>query len=181
MFASNVKDETIIPNVEARGGSIQLKSDINVVLSTQLDTVPTHSTEKPTAGSSLQKYLKDRNVNPDIVTSSYNDVFTSSLLRSLRRGESYEYGIVYYNKYGAHSNVLPITENSVVVPEIYDSGAQLTKIQDSKLYAVPYGVKITLPQPQTKDENGNYTYVSDIIGCQIVRRSSKDIYQKTLL
>jgi hypothetical protein len=31
------------------------------------------------------------------------------LLRSLRRGEDYVYGIVYYDKYGRHTNVHEIT------------------------------------------------------------------------
>jgi len=40
-----------------------------------------------------------------------------------------------------------------------------------KITATVHGVRIKLPQP----------HVTDIIGCQIVRRSSKDIYQKALL
>ena len=39
------------------------------------------------------------------------------------------------------------------------------------------GVTINLPQPLGADGS----VIDDIIGCQIVRRSSKKIYQKTLL
>lgn len=41
---------------------------------------------------------------------SYDNIFVSSLLRSLRYGqEKYQYGIVYYDKYGNHSDVQPLT------------------------------------------------------------------------
>lgn len=185
MFAANVKDDTIIQNVTYSEENIQT-TQTKITISDSLDGVPTHS-KSNFSDAAVTKYLQDRNVNPGIVENSYNNIFTSSLLRSLRRGEDYVYGIVYYDKYGRHTNVHEITgwtpstfngttiriENEapgVVVPEI--SNAKPTfQIENQRLVANVYGVKITLPQPD----------IDDIIGCQIVRRSSKSIYQKTLL
>jgi hypothetical protein len=62
------------------------------------------------------------------------------------------------------------------VPEISNSNklVDVTGTLDANIC----GARITLPQP--KDETtGNI--VEGIVGCQIVRRSSKKIYQKTLL
>jgi hypothetical protein len=50
-------------------------------------------------------YFKDRNINPNEAKDTYNNIFTSSLLRSLRRGETYKYGTVFYDKYGRRSDV----------------------------------------------------------------------------
>jgi hypothetical protein len=90
-------------------------------------------------------------------------MFTSSLLRSLRRGETYKYAIVYYDKYGRRSDVQPL--GKITIPEIDDNNP--TFVCTDKLIANPVGVKIRIPTPNN---------ASDIIGCQIVRRSSSEIY-----
>jgi hypothetical protein len=105
MFAANVKDDTIIPNLKIDPDNyVSLHSGFKVMLSTNITGIPqqTSSTDSTLA---KQNYLKDRNINPQIAINSYNNIFTSSLLRSLRRGEDYQYGIVYYDKYGRRSNV----------------------------------------------------------------------------
>jgi len=53
----------------------------------------------------VSDYFEDRDINPNLATSTYNNIFTSSLLRSLRRGETYKYGIVYYDSHGRRSDV----------------------------------------------------------------------------
>ena len=108
-------------------------------------------------------------------------MFTSSLLRSLRRGETYKYGIVYYDKYGRRSDVKGI--GSIPIDEISSNKPNSIpfNVENGSLVARPIGVKIKLPQPVIKDKYGNETLASDIIGCQIVRRSSSEIYQNTLL
>lgn len=178
MFAANVKDDTIINIDSIEGGNVQTVRK-NVIISNSIDGIPTHSTDAFT-DTNILNYFADRNVNSSIIKNSYNDIFTSSLLRSLRRGEDYVYGIVYYDKYGRHSNVHEITSD-VSVPAIsissVDSGTPIAQINNQKLVANIYGVTITLPQP--KDVHNKN--VEGIIGCQIVRRSSKSIYQKTLL
>lgn len=172
MFASNIKDDTIIQDVVAKNGDIKLTKGFDITLSTNLNKAPEHSKEKLNYGV-YSKYLKDRNVNPDLVESSYNNIFTSSLFRSLRRGETYRYGIVYYDKYGRRTNVLPITDNKGQ-KDVDDTN--YTKIDGTELKTTPIGVEITIPQPYDKDG-----LVKDIIGCQIVRRSARPVYQKTLL
>ena len=127
--------------------------------------------------TSVQNYFEDRNVKSDQIYNTYNNIFTSSMLRSLRRGETYKYGIVYYDNIGRRSDVLKIDD--IYIPEIDNTKQSklFSKNNDTnEVYAHPIGVKITLPQP--KDSNG---LIPNIVGCQIVRRSSKDIYQKTLL
>lgn len=174
MFAANVKDDTIINIDSFTGGNVQTVRK-NVIISNSIDGIPTHNTDAFT-DTDILNYFADRSVNSSIIKNSYNDIFTSSLLRSLRRGEDYVYGIVYYDKYGRHSNVHEIT-SGVSVPKINISSAgsgtpiPIAQIDNQKLVANIYGVNITLPQPN----------VEGIIGCQIVRRSSKSIYQKTLL
>ena len=195
MFAANVKDDTIIKDVKAEGGSISLiNTDIKISKKQGIYEMPSTSNDPfITSGNieqeisiydgsgnslmSVQNYFEDRNVKSDQVYNTYNNIFTSSMLRSLRRGETYKYGIVYYDSIGRRSDVLKIDD--IEIPEIDNTtqGKLFSKNNDTKeVYAHPIGVKITLPQP--KDSNG---LIPNIVGCQIVRRSSKDIYQKTLL
>lgn len=172
MFAANVKDDTIIPNLTISPDNyVSLYNNLKVKLSTNITGIPQQSSSVD-ADQNKQKYLKDRNVNPKIVANSYNNIFTSSLLRSLRRGEDYQYGIVYYDKYGRRSNVQQI--GKLTVPEISSSN-KLVDVS-STLDANICGAEIILPQPQV-----NNVIAEGIVGCQIVRRSSKKIYQKTLL
>jgi hypothetical protein len=158
MFAANVKDDTIINIDSFTGGNVQTIRK-NVIISNSIDGIPTHSTDAFT-DTDILNYFADRGVNSNIIKNSYNDIFTSSLLRSLRRGEDYVYGIVYYDKYGRHSNVHEIT-SGVSVPKINISSAgsgapiPIARIDNQKLVANIYGVNITLPQPN----------VEGIIGC----------------
>ena len=110
-------------------------------------------------------------MNPSLADKSDEDIFTSSLLRSLRRGETYKYAIVYYDKYGRRTDVLNLGD--IEVPEYKDNTP--FAIDGNKLVAKPIGVKIDIPTPSGIDD------LSSIIGCQRVRRNSSDIYQKSLL
>ena len=94
--------------------------------------------------------MEDRNINSTLAKNSYNDIFTSSLLRSLRRGETYKYGIVYYDSLGRRSDVLSLgdIETETIIPNtpssffesVFDSTEN--KVTTN---AIPIGVKITLP------------------------------------
>jgi hypothetical protein len=108
-------------------------------------------------------------VNNDLVKTSYNDMFTSSLLRSLRRDELYKYAIIFYDKYGRRTDVLRL-EKDVKVSSIAESP---TFYLDGKLKADVIGVKIEIP---TLTAEGDDSSIKDIIGCQIVRRSSSEVY-----
>ena len=76
----------------------------------------------------------------------YDEIFTSSLLRSLRRDEDYRYGIVYYDIYGRHSSVytlpLGINEDKLLGPfflsktvldSALDKGMDFVKLFESKV------------------------------------------------
>jgi hypothetical protein len=81
-------------------------------LSTDVSNIPIQN-ESSTNEFSLpevRNYFEERNINPSLPKNTYNNIFTSSLLRSLRRGESYKYGIVYYDKYGRRTNVLKLED-----------------------------------------------------------------------
>lgn len=174
MFAANVKDDTIIPDVErVEGGSVEQKI-AHITLSTTTTGVPSQDNTVLSYRNDpeIRQYIADRNIENSLVKNSYNNIFTSSLFRSLRRQESYSYGIVYYDKYGRRSNVYEIQDQEFEIPR-----QAITNISSNTLVANACGVKITIPQP--KDNKGNL--VNGIVGCQIIRRSSKSIYQKTLI
>ncbi len=178
MFASNVKDDTIF-DAEIEGGRISTKV-FQVKLSTDVSNIPIQN-ESSTNEFSLpevRNYFEERNINPSLPKNTYNNIFTSSLLRSLRRGESYKYGIVYYDKYGRRTNVLKLEDqqNSAVDPVPEMSQQNITQITGGNLVANVLGASIQIPAPM-KDGK----ILENIVGCQIVRRSCKPIYQKTLL
>lgn len=182
LFCANVKDDTVLQGIgPSTTGSTNLQTvTTDVVLSSsvggQIPTIPTETFKQlyTTIGNiQVTDYFNQHGVNPNNIVSSYNDMFTSSMLRSLRRGEQYKYAIVYYDKYGRRTDVKEI--GIANVEEIQQS--KPFTIKNGKLIAHPIGVKITIPQPV--DKNGQIA--QDIIGCQIVRRSSSELYQKTLL
>ena len=206
MFCGNIKDDTIITNayipdsyyddvkkITLTKADVILSNQSNIgqipdpgsVLYSQNSSFNTlsnntgDSAEKVT--TSVTEYLQQRGINPDKVKASYKDIITSSLLRSLRRGEEYKYAIVFYDKYGRRTDVLPLGD--IHVPEYGLSGLGQPFTYNhppygtSQVIAHPCGVNIKIPQ--IKDENNNL--VEGIVGCQIVRRSSADIYQETLL
>lgn len=180
MFCSNVSDDTIIKDLEI---TVDAKPydliESKVVLATNLTgSIPDEGNYTfGQIGVNLDDYFKQRSINADLAKPNYDNIFTSSLLRSLRRGEQYRYGIVYYDKYGRRSDVKTIC--SVDVEPITSQQTMPFGIEtingQSILVAYPFGVNIKLPQI-TAGVNKN-----DIIGCQIVRRSSSDIYQDTLI
>lgn len=173
LFASNVKDDTIIQGVTVDGGEVDMVNSISVTLSNNLEEEPRWNNNNYNSNAS-REYFEDRNINSKIVYDSYNDIFTSSLLRSLRRGEDYYYAIVYYDKYGRRTNAIPIKDSDNGKLSVNNNN--YSEISGNSLITTPIGAKITLPQPKIDEE-----IAKDIIGCQIIRRSSKPMYQKTLL
>lgn len=192
LFASNVKDDTILKNIHIDNTPQidRVYTKIKLGSGNTNQFLPTKNENQPISNNiegfdttginlSVENYLKDRNINPSLAADTYNNIFTSSLLRSLRRGEKYKYGIVYYDKYGRRSDVIALGD--ITMPKIYPRSPGGLINYDSQngniLSANVFGVRIGLPQPLYQDGS----VVQDIIGCQIVRRSSKDIYQNTLL
>lgn len=186
MFCGNVKDDTIIKGLELKdyysetGWYKLIHADIILAENSngRIPQLPANApitqlpVNDPITRSNILSYIKQRMVNPEAVQATYNNIFTSSLLRSLRRGETYKYGIVYYDKYGRRSDV-----QKLGTIDTFEMDEDPTfKVEDGILYARPIGVQINLPQIQGNDINPE-----DIIGCQVVRRSSSNVYQKTLL
>ena len=199
MFCGNIKDDTIIKDANIPD---EYKNDQNKITHTQTKVclsynkldgdIPDPGNIKYSEESSdynilqnntgessnvvttkVTDYFKQRGINPESVVASYKDIMTSSLLRSLRRGETYKYAAVFYDKYGRRTDVLPIGEYTV---QSYNTNVPITCTQN-QLIAHPIGVNIKIPQ--ITDSEGNL--IKDIIGCQIIRRSSSDVYQETLL
>ena len=56
------------------------------------------------AGVNTENVFADHNIFAESKL-EYNDIFTSSTFRSLRRDEVYRYGIVLYDKHGTRSDV----------------------------------------------------------------------------
>ena len=179
MFCGNIKDDTILKGYKLQSKTTPQIITASVVLSDKIaGDIPDpgkhyykNEYNSMSDGGTVTGYLQERGVNPNVAKASYNDIITSSLLRSLRRGEEeYRYAIVYYDNQGRRTDVLPL--QPVITPSY--SSSRPFEVSGGKLIAHPMGVKIPIPQLQDgKGEN--------IVGCQIVRRSSSDVYQKTLL
>lgn len=178
MFCGNIQDDTIIKNVKLGTPGSITEISATVVLSDKTEgDIPDpgkhyYKDEYTTFsdGSSVSDYLIERGVNSEIVKASYNDMITSSLLRSLRRGEKYKYALVFYDNKGRRTDVISLDEISITKYEM----SRPFEYSNGKLLAHPIGVKIQLP---TLIGEG----VSDIIGCQVIRRSSSEVYQNALL
>lgn len=63
-----------------------------------------HGINVKTLSLTTDDYFLQHKINPT-VDLSYDNILTSSMLRSLKRNEVYRYGIVYYDKYGRRSDV----------------------------------------------------------------------------
>ena len=130
--------------------------------------------EKGTIASDTDKYFGSHDIFT-VSSLSYNDITTSSLLRSLKRDDVYRYGIVFYDKYGAHSDALWIadvrTPKAKEVPttvwatssdEINIYAQDDTSAGEKNLYALSLGIEFKIKRPQNISDN-------EIVGYQIVR------------
>lgn len=106
-------------------------------------------------------------------TLSYNDMFTSSLFRSLKRDEVYRYGIVVYDKYGKRSDVQWIAD--IRTPsELEFSATSTVKTQDD--YGDGFPTTITSGEfiySRTRVQNAvsEYDYGQDYVGYKEIRLS----------
>lgn len=114
-------------------------------------------------------YWKDQGVNvsgPRMI--DCNNIYTSSLSRSLKRDEVYRYGIVLFDKYGSRSNVQWIadirTPNINICPLMSD------------IYANTIGVEFTL-----SSEFKQKLIDKGIVSYEIVRCEKSDEYTKNVM
>lgn len=96
----------------------------------------------------------------------YNDIFSSSILRSLKRGETYRYGIVLYSADGNKSNVYYIGD--IKVPRM----GEFPIYDDNFIYSIGLEFKVTLDPKIIKQYN--------IVGYEIVRCKKHDNYTRNL-
>lgn len=99
----------------------------------------------------------------------YDDIFVSSMLRSLKRDEVYRYGIVLYNNKGAKSDALWIAD--IKTPTI--KKCPLTSIIEDTLYANVLGIQFDVNLPKIIDGN-------EIVGYEIVRCAKTNEYTKNI-
>ena len=96
----------------------------------------------------------------------YHDIFSSSILRSLKRGETYRYGIVLYSADGNRSNVYHIGD--IKVPRM----REFPIYDDNFVYSIGLEFKVTLDPNIIKQYN--------IVGYEIVRCKKHDNYTRNL-
>lgn len=186
LFAANVSDETIIRGITIDKPQLNI-AKTDVVLDSGGNDIPKEentvfddngvilfSNDATNYTYKINDYFEDRNVNHNVVKNNYNNIFTSSLVRSLRRDETYKYGIVYYDNKGRRSDVIDL--GNIETPTIHSDAHFYTDENTGQIDAHPIGIYFELPQPKIDG-----SLVDDIIGCQIVRRSSSVVYQKNLL
>ena len=131
------------------------------------------SCELVDSNKTIDDYLDSKSIyhdNPD-----YNNIITSSLLRSLRRDEVYRYGIVFYDSYGNKSDVLWIADirtpkhdesdiqssNAIELSDTASSQYGGLDTFKAKLDARPIGIEFNVTKPQVEGKT--------IIGYEIVR------------
>lgn len=117
-------------------------------------------------------YLGNHDITIDEYKKEYSDIFTSSLLRSLRRDEVYRYGIVFYNKYGQKTQTYFITD--VHTPTINQWPNICEK--DGIFYSRTIGIEFEIDDQvkEELEENG-------VIGYEIVRCQKPNAYSRILL
>lgn len=114
-----------------------------------------------------EQYFKNQKI-PAASTISYDNNFTSSVFRSLKRGEVYRYGIVFFNSHGNRTNVQWIAD--VKVPYMNN----IPFIDDGNTNII--GVEFTLNENKLRNLIGFF----DIVGYEIVRCAKPDVYSRCL-
>ena len=129
------------------------------------------STKKIEVGELIEIYDKNAYYsNLEIETDEkldYNDMFSSSLLRSLKRDEVYRYGVVFFNKYGSRTNVQWIAD--VRTPSIAEFD-----LLDTDGNPQPIGIYFTIKNNSTFINKNNF------VGYEIVRCDKNDQYTRNI-
>ena len=123
----------------------------------------------------IPKYNTQHGIELQSDDIDYNDPMHSSLLRSLKRGETYRYGIVFFNKYGARSNVQWIADirtPSVGQLPLYDPDGNKQIL----------GIQFQFNNTSTKlfSTINDFILENSIVGYEIVRCDKTDQYTRNL-
>lgn len=125
-----------------------------------------------------------KTTNPLVGLCSYDDIFVSSLYRSLKRDEVYRYGIVFFTKYGTRSDVLWIADIRTPAcgfKEIKNGNYEDFQLlrdnatDQDNIYANSLGIQFDIKLPKIFVED------NQIIGYEIVRCETSDQYQSILM
>lgn len=157
LFCANATDGTILDNGDIDGVSASNPGFVNFEISigSNSDTKVPIGNEKNVINSgdtsSVYNYLVGCGINPDSSDGSktklsYDDMFVSSLMRSLRVGEKYNYGIVYYDKYGRRSNVQKL-------PQVSTTSLSSDPLSNAN-FSNPIGIQVTISGFQNKNLAG---------------------------
>lgn len=178
LFQASVKDDTVMNDVSGINCYASIAqtdirlSDVdlydNVLKKDQIPHIETLHTDhtgqiqSPAAHITIGEYLQNCGVDYEGHI-NYNEMFTSSLLRSLRYDEKYDYGIVFYDKYGRKSYV-----QQILTPDTNTAGVRPFSNMHT---ASPIGMQFTI--------NGNWS-AKNIVGFEIVRRDKSYAHSKNL-
>lgn len=169
LFAANIKDESTfyVDPEEVGDNSVTLVTTEVPIANVSQASDPQPLQIKELGGTNVKtinEYFAQHGMQIQYSNVQYNDMIGSSMLRSLRRGESYRYGVVYYDKYGAKSNVIRIGD-------VNTGSSNIVELSNNVLYAKPLGVKLDIFFPEGRN----------IVGYQIVRCEKTDQYTTNIL
>lgn len=114
------------------------------------------------------EYLKQHSLPSSNIKLNYDDIFTSSMFRSLKRNEVYRYGIVIYDKYGKRSNVYWIADVRTPSEQEFPS----TVLENNNLVSRPIGIHFEV------NLGNDYSY--QIVRCQKTPEYTKNMLQCVL-
>lgn len=175
MFAANVKDDSVLRvNDDDWSATAMLVGPKIGVCDEQMTALDvdknTYLLDEDGINTQLyiEQYLQQLNVvaSDQNLKDGYENPIVSSLFRSLARGETYTYGIVFYDKFGRKSDVLFLED--VNVPEEKDLHSW--EYGTTRLYNWPIGVKFEI----TKKPNW-------AVGYEIVQKQKSVFEFKYLL
>lgn len=108
-------------------------------------------------------YLRQHSIEVQDLSNSYDDIFTSSMFRSLHRGEVYRYGIVFYDNNGNKTDVnwiadirIPTASEYPIVSyneTLYAVSDRLSRFSPTKTYTYSQIIE-TLASSGLIDESG---------------------------
>lgn len=157
LFAANVKDESTgfdIKNWTTEGNVFIEDVTVNLVGDDSINpdyvvSKPTYHNysgrivEQKTLGNSIQTSDDDSFILSDYIDStedvlSYHNPQASYMFKSLRRGETYRFGVIFYDNKGRSSGVIHIEDHTVPANDFFSIS------EDYQLIVKPAGVKVTI-------------------------------------
>lgn len=146
-----IGDNTISPN-------IPISKPKHTTITTSRPSVQVYEIEQKTLSSEIQTSsgifdLQDYiDTNNDVL--SYHNPQVSYMFRSLRRGETYRFGIIFYDKYGRSSGVVHLEDICV------DENNEFFDLANQQLVVKPLGVKFKITGSLPQD-----TVAYEIVRC----------------